>query len=94
MFYFLFFSVLCINDDLTNSGGPIMTGPVKIQLSNGNPIDDNTTDNLKKCNQNTGSVDSQPYSWLGGIMTCMKPVWSMLSKAAVGEKIKGSQGTI
>lgn len=42
--------------------------------------------------QSSGAMETQKSSWMEGILGCMKPVWTLISKPVVSEKMKGSPG--
>ncbi|XP_076225107.1 mitogen-activated protein kinase kinase kinase 13 wallenda isoform X5 [Nomia melanderi] len=92
-------SMLCIQEELGQlsaiAGGPIVTDPREAQLPNNSHTNSesntNSSETATKCSPGSGTLDAQRTSWVEGILGCMRPVWSMLSKAAVNEKIKGHQ---
>ncbi|XP_060832580.1 mitogen-activated protein kinase kinase kinase 12 isoform X1 [Bombus pascuorum] len=92
-------SMLCIQEELGQlsgiAGGPIIPDPRDAQLPNNNhsnsESNSNSSETATKCTPGTGTLDAQRSSWVEGILGCMRPVWTMLSKAAVNEKIKGHQ---
>lgn len=88
--------MLCIQEELNQlsgigSGDPtiIISDPCDTQL----PVssDTNSSDVASKITPGSGSLDPQRSSWVEGILGCMRPVWTMLSKAAVNEKLKAHQ---
>lgn len=93
--------MLCIQEELGQlggiAGGPIITDPHDAQLPNNSHSisgsNSNSSETATKCTPGSGTLDAQRSSWVEGILGCMRPVWSMLSKAAVNEKIKGHQST-
>ncbi|XP_011063669.1 PREDICTED: mitogen-activated protein kinase kinase kinase 13 isoform X8 [Acromyrmex echinatior] len=90
-------SMLCIQEELAQlseiAGSPerLITELREVQLPNNNHLNfaSNSNDAATKCAPETESIDSQRSSWVEGILGCMRPVWTMLSKAAINEKIKG-----
>ncbi|KYN14668.1 Mitogen-activated protein kinase kinase kinase 12 [Trachymyrmex cornetzi] len=90
-------SMLCIQEELAQlseiAGSPerLITELREVQLPNSNHLNfaSNSSDAATKCAPETESIDSQRSSWVEGILGCMRPVWTMLSKAAINEKIKG-----
>ncbi|XP_012056367.1 PREDICTED: mitogen-activated protein kinase kinase kinase 13 [Atta cephalotes] len=90
-------SMLCIQEELAQlseiAGSPerLITELREVQLPNSNHLNfaSNSSDAATKCVPETESIDSQRSSWVEGILGCMRPVWTMLSKAAINEKIKG-----
>ncbi|KAH0947764.1 hypothetical protein HN011_002296 [Eciton burchellii] len=90
-------SMLCIQEELAQlneiAGSPeqLITDLRELQLSNSNHHNSasNSNDTGIKCTPGSESIDSQRSSWVEGILGCMRPVWTMLSKAAINEKIKG-----
>ena len=100
MFLIIYFSMLCIQEELGQlsgiAGGPIIPDPRDAQLpknnhSNSESNSNNSSETATKCTPGSGTLDAQRSSWVEGILGCMRPVWTMLSKAAVNEKIKGHQ---
>ncbi|XP_043504154.1 mitogen-activated protein kinase kinase kinase 13 isoform X1 [Polistes fuscatus] len=91
-------SMLCIQEGLGQlsgiAGGPIIND-TKIQINDSNQTNldsnSNSSEFATKCTSGSVSLDAQRSSWVEGILGCMRPVWTMLSKAAVNEKIKGHQ---
>jgi len=89
--------MLCIQEELAQlneiAGSPeqLITDLRELQLSNSNHHNSasNSNDTGIKCTPGSESIDSQRSSWVEGILGCMRPVWTMLSKAAINEKIKG-----
>lgn len=89
--------MLCIQEELSQlsgiAGNPTITDSREVQLPNSSRTNSesnsNSSDTATKCAPGSGSLDSQRSSWVEGILGCMRPVWTMLSKAAVNEKIKG-----
>ncbi|XP_015607063.1 mitogen-activated protein kinase kinase kinase 12 isoform X2 [Cephus cinctus] len=92
-------SMLCIQEELGQlsgiAGGPTISGPHDTPLPDGSHThsesNSNSSESGTKCAPGSGTLDAQRPSWVEGILGCMRPVWSMLSKAAVNEKIKGHQ---
>ncbi|XP_025990472.1 mitogen-activated protein kinase kinase kinase 12 isoform X1 [Solenopsis invicta] len=90
-------SMLCIQEELAQlseiTGSPerLITELREVQLPNNNHLNSasNSSDAATKCASGSESMDSQRSSWVEGILGCMRPVWTMLSKAAINEKIKG-----
>ncbi|XP_018311813.1 mitogen-activated protein kinase kinase kinase 13 isoform X3 [Mycetomoellerius zeteki] len=90
-------SMLCIQEELAQlseiAGSPerLITELREVQLPNSNHLNfaSNSNDAATKCAPESESIDSQRSSWVEGILGCMRPVWTMLSKAAINEKIKG-----
>ncbi|XP_011700959.1 PREDICTED: mitogen-activated protein kinase kinase kinase 12 isoform X4 [Wasmannia auropunctata] len=91
-------SMLCIQGELAQlseiAGSPerlITVREVQVQLPNSNHLNfaGNSSDAATRCAPGSESIDSQRSSWVEGILGCMRPVWTMLSKAAINEKIKG-----
>lgn len=86
--------MLCIQEELGqlsgNAGCAAITDPREVQLLNGNHTNSRSSSDTAKCAPGSGSLDSQRSSWVEGILGCMRPVWTMLSKAAVNEKMKGN----
>ncbi|KAL0122803.1 hypothetical protein PUN28_007473 [Cardiocondyla obscurior] len=90
-------SMLCIQEELAQlseiAGSPerLITELREVQLPNSNHLNSasNSSDAATKCASGSESIDSQRSSWVEGILGCMRPVWTMLSKAAINEKIKG-----
>ncbi|XP_012522511.1 mitogen-activated protein kinase kinase kinase 13 isoform X5 [Monomorium pharaonis] len=89
-------SMLCIQEELAQlseiRGSPerLITELREVQLPNSNLNSaGNSSDAATKCASGSESIDSQRSSWVEGILGCMRPVWTMLSKAAINEKIKG-----
>ncbi|XP_011641942.1 mitogen-activated protein kinase kinase kinase 12 isoform X1 [Pogonomyrmex barbatus] len=90
-------SMLCIQEELAQlseiAGSPerLITELREVQLPNSNHLNSasNSSDAATKCATGSESIDSQRSSWVEGILGCMRPVWTMLSKAAINEKIKG-----
>ncbi|XP_012223311.1 mitogen-activated protein kinase kinase kinase 12 isoform X4 [Linepithema humile] len=90
-------SMLCIQEELAQlneiAGNPekLITElqEVQNQLPNSNQPNSasNSSDTAIKCPLGSESIDSRS-SWVDGILGCMRPVWTMLSKAAINEKIK------
>lgn len=98
MFLIIYFSMLCIQEELGQlsgiAGGPIIPDPRDAQLPKNNHSNSESNSNSSettKCTPGSGTLDAQRSSWVEGILGCMRPVWTMLSKAAVNEKIKGHQ---
>ncbi|KAL2751538.1 mitogen-activated protein kinase kinase kinase 13 isoform X1 [Vespula maculifrons] len=91
-------SMLCIQEELGQlsgiAGGPIIND-TQVQIHNSNQTNSDSNSNCSefatKCTSGSVSLDAQRSSWVEGILGCMRPVWTMLSKAAVNEKIKGHQ---
>ncbi|XP_014612785.1 PREDICTED: serine/threonine-protein kinase 3 isoform X4 [Polistes canadensis] len=91
-------SMLCIQEELGQlsgiAGGPIIND-TKIQINDSNQTNldsnSNSSEFATKCTSGSVTLDAQRSSWVEGILGCMRPVWTMLSKAAVNEKIKGHQ---
>lgn len=89
--------MLCIQEELAQlseiAGSPerLITELREAQLPNSNHLNSasNSSDAATKCAPGSESIDSQRPSWVDGILGCMRPVWTMLSKAAINEKIKG-----
>lgn len=89
--------MLCIQEELAQlseiAGSPerLITELREVQLPNSNHLNSasNCSDAATKCAPGSESIDSQRSSWVEGILGCMRPVWTMLSKAAINEKIKG-----
>lgn len=89
--------MLCIQEELAQlseiTGSPerLITELREVQLPNNNHLNSasNSSDAATKCASGSESMDSQRSSWVEGILGCMRPVWTMLSKAAINEKIKG-----
>ncbi|CAL1680351.1 unnamed protein product [Lasius platythorax] len=88
-------SMLCIQEELaqlteiTASPERLITELREVQLPNSNPNSgSSSSDTATKCAPGTESIDSQRSNWVEGILGCMRPVWTMLSKAAINEKIK------
>ncbi|KAL0122800.1 hypothetical protein PUN28_007473 [Cardiocondyla obscurior] len=89
--------MLCIQEELAQlseiAGSPerLITELREVQLPNSNHLNSasNSSDAATKCASGSESIDSQRSSWVEGILGCMRPVWTMLSKAAINEKIKG-----
>lgn len=86
--------MLCIQEELGQlsaiAGSAAITDPREAQLPNSSHNNsENNSNSSDKCSPGSGSLDSQRSSWVEGILGCMRPVWTMLSKAAVNEKIKG-----
>lgn len=85
--------MLCIQEELGQLSGiadcAAITDPREVQLPNGHTNSGSSSDTAK-CAPGSGSLDSQRSSWVEGILGCMRPVWTMLSKAAVNEKMKGN----
>ncbi|XP_024874348.1 mitogen-activated protein kinase kinase kinase 13 isoform X6 [Temnothorax curvispinosus] len=90
-------SMLCIQEELAQlseiAGSPerLITELREVQLPNSNHLNSasNSSDAATKCAPGSESIDSQRSSWVEGILGCMRPVWTMLSKAAINDKIKG-----
>ncbi|XP_014487102.1 PREDICTED: mitogen-activated protein kinase kinase kinase 12 isoform X1 [Dinoponera quadriceps] len=87
-------SMLCIQEELGQlsaiAGSAAITDPREAQVPNSSHTNSENNSNASdKCSPGSGSLDSQRSSWVEGILGCMRPVWTMLSKAAVNEKIKG-----
>lgn len=89
--------MLCIQEELAQlseiAGSPerLITELREVQLPNSNHLNSasNSNDAAIKCDPGSESIDSQRSSWVEGILGCMRPVWTMLSKAAINDKIKG-----
>ncbi|KAM0732731.1 Mitogen-activated protein kinase kinase kinase 12 [Formica fusca] len=88
-------SMLCIQEELAQlseiaaSPERLITELREVQLPNSNPNSgSSSSDTATKCAPGTESIDSQRSNWVEGILGCMRPVWTMLSKAAINEKIK------
>lgn len=87
-------SMLCIQEELAQlseipaSPERLITELREVQLPQSNPNSGNSSDVATKCAPGMESIDSQRSNWVEGILGCMRPVWSMLSKAAINEKIK------
>ncbi|KAG7197645.1 hypothetical protein KM043_016469 [Ampulex compressa] len=95
-------SMLCIQEELgqlggTAGGSTVINDHMEGQLadssnqSNISGSNSNSSDTPSRCATAGGALDAQRSSWVEGILGCMRPVWTMLSKAAVNEKIKGHQ---
>ncbi|XP_034946689.1 mitogen-activated protein kinase kinase kinase 13 [Chelonus insularis] len=95
-------SMLCIQEELGQLsripvGSSMTTGVIKDgQIIKSETVlnlpetkSDGSSDNTIK-KESDNSVDSQRTSWVEGILGCMRPVWTMLSKATAPEKIKGN----
>lgn len=88
--------MLCIQEELAQlseiaaSPERLITELREVQLPQSNPNSGSSgsSDIATKCTPGTESIDSQRSNWVEGILGCMRPVWSMLSKAAINEKIK------
>lgn len=87
--------MLCIQEELAQlseiaaSPERLITELREVQLPNSNPNSgSSSSDTATKCAPGTESIDSQRSNWVEGILGCMRPVWTMLSKAAINEKIK------
>ncbi|XP_029173027.1 mitogen-activated protein kinase kinase kinase 12 isoform X2 [Nylanderia fulva] len=88
-------SMLCIQEELAQlseigaSPERLITELREVQLPNSNPNSGSSSSGTAtKCAPETESIDSQRSNWVEGILGCMRPVWTMLSKAAINEKIK------
>lgn len=86
--------MLCIQEELGQlsaiAGNAAITDSREAQIPNSSHTNsENNSNSSDKCSPGSGSLDSQRSSWVEGILGCMRPVWTMLSKAAVNEKIKG-----
>ncbi|XP_020299603.1 mitogen-activated protein kinase kinase kinase 13 isoform X2 [Pseudomyrmex gracilis] len=87
-------SMLCIQEELAQlseiAGSPerLVTELREVQLANSNHHNSASNNSATKCATGPESIDSQRSSWLEGIIGCMRPVFSMLSKTAINEKIK------
>jgi len=86
--------MLCIQEELAQlseipaSPERLITELREVQLPHSNPNSGSSSDIATKCAPGMESIDSQRSNWVEGILGCMRPVWSMLSKAAINEKIK------
>lgn len=38
---------------------------------------------------NSSNQQQEPANWINGIITCLKPVWSFIGRAALEEKLRG-----
>ncbi|XP_066592561.1 mitogen-activated protein kinase kinase kinase 13 isoform X2 [Prorops nasuta] len=92
-------SMLSIEEELGQlsgfAGGPTVSEPSEIEApEKSNSINESNSDSnesAQQCVPGSGTLNAQRSSWVEGILGCMRPVWTMLSKAAVNEKIKGHQ---
>ncbi|KAK0177597.1 hypothetical protein PV328_001634 [Microctonus aethiopoides] len=94
-------SVLCIQDDFGVSRIPVGSNITTEMIKDGTALKTETVLNLtsdlksdisssESSKHNLGTMDNQKPTWMEGIFGCMKPFWTMLAKATVNEKIKGS----
>ncbi|XP_023289742.1 mitogen-activated protein kinase kinase kinase 12 isoform X2 [Orussus abietinus] len=89
-------SMLCIQEELGQlggiAGGPTISNPLdtSVPISSHSEEKTHSSEGVPKCVPGTITLD-QRSSWVEGILGCMRPVWTMLSKAAINEKIKGHQ---
>ncbi|XP_048515240.1 mitogen-activated protein kinase kinase kinase 12 isoform X1 [Athalia rosae] len=90
-------SMLCIQEELGQlsgiAGGLTIASPHEIPLpdsSNTESADSKSSESTTKCSPGTGTLDAQRSGWIEGIFGCLRPVWTIIGKAAVNE-IKGHQ---
>ena len=96
--------MLCIQEELEQlggiAGGPIISAPHGSQLPDSSHTHSesisNSSEAASKCNAGSGTLDAlSQKSWVENFFGCMRPVWTMISKAVPNEKIKGqSESTI
>ncbi|XP_015121715.1 mitogen-activated protein kinase kinase kinase 13 isoform X3 [Diachasma alloeum] len=95
-------SMLCIQDELGQLsniavGSSLSIGGIKDQgikhEAGYDPPGDSKSESSEDTSQNgqsSGTMETQKPSWMEGILGCMKPVWTLISKPVVSEKMKGS----
>ncbi|XP_015509482.1 mitogen-activated protein kinase kinase kinase 12 isoform X1 [Neodiprion virginianus] len=89
-------SMLCIQEELGQlsgiAGGLTIASPHEIPLPNSSTTESNSKSSGSgtKCSPVSGTLDAQRSGWIEGIFGCLRPVWTIIGKAAVNE-IKGHQ---
>ena len=90
--------MLCIQEGLEQLGGGIAGGPI-VSAPHGSQLPDsshthsesnsNSSDTATKCNAGSGTLDVENPSIFEKVLGCMRPAWTLISKAVANDKIKG-----